>query len=77
MSASSVQFSQGSHLALQGPHFGLEKACPCEGQRAIGFATFDRVCHIYIYIYIYVYLYIYLYIYIIYICVCVSEFCNH
>ena len=47
--------------------------------RAIGFATFDRVCHIYLYylyIYIFIYLYMYLYIYIIYIyyiyiCVCV------
>ena len=33
MSASSVQFSQGPHLALQGPRFGLEKACPCEDDR--------------------------------------------
>ena len=33
MSASSVQFSRGSNLASQGPHFGLENACPCVGDR--------------------------------------------
>ena len=61
MSASSVQFSQGTHLASQGPHFGLEKACPCVG---------DRIHHLRPILMILSYIYIllqkrYIYIYII------------